>query len=279
VLTLSYLRLAQLNHTASGSVYIGIALRMAINIGLHCESSARHLSTFEQEQRCVSSLPRSRPVRSLRRSCHRRRVWWTLFCFEAGSSITFSHPSTLPTAGVDVLPLANVHDAYFTPAALSRPNSVDSATPYSSLLHQVYFAQYAINVVTYLTSQHSISAAEIQRLYSDLDVFQSSLSPYFFRDQPPWFDFARAKLCWRLDNLRMIILRQTFLKVALGQSNATQEEEHIFERCVACAAEVIRSVQRFTEARPRSAMEWWYSLCVVAPLLLSGAAMLTLISL
>merc|ERR1711939_769944 len=51
----------------------------------------------------------------------------------------------------------------------------------------------------------------------------------------------------------------------MGQSNATQEEEHIFERCVACAAEVIRSVQRFTEARPRSAMEWWYSLHFLFP--------------
>ncbi|GAA5845840.1 hypothetical protein JCM9279_002394 [Rhodotorula babjevae] len=237
----------KLNHTASGSVYIGIALRMAINIGLHCESSARNLSLFEQEQR--------------------RRVWWTLFCFESGSSITFSHPSTLPTAGVDVLPLANVHDAYFTPAALSRPHSVDTATPYSSLLHQVYFAQFAISVVQYLTTaqQHTITPADIQRLYRDLDVFQASLSPYFFRDSAPWFDFARAKLCWRLDNLRMIILRQTFLKVSLGQGDATQEEEQIFERCVACAGEVIRSVQRFTEARPRSAMEWWYCLHFLFP--------------
>jgi len=202
----------------------------------------------------------------MRPLARRRRVWWTLFCFESGSSITFSHPSTLPTAGVDVLPLANVHDAYFTPAALSRPHSVDTATPYSSLLHQVYFAQFAISVVQYLTTaqQHTITPADIQRLYRDLDVFQASLSPYFFRDSAPWFDFARAKLCWRLDNLRMIILRQTFLKVSLGQGDATQEEEQIFERCVACAGEVIRSVQRFTEARPRSAMEWWYCLCVSA---------------
>ncbi|BGP52268.1 hypothetical protein JCM10450v2_008239 [Rhodotorula kratochvilovae] len=236
----------QLNHTASGSVYIGIALRMAINIGLHCESGARNLSVFEQEQR--------------------RRVWWTLFCFEAGASMTFSHPSTLPTAGVDVLPLANVHDSYFTPAAVSRPAAnVDAATPYSSLLHQVYFAQFAISVVTYLTtSQHTITPADTQRIYRDLDLFQASLSPYVFREQPPWFDFARAKLCWRLDNLRMVILRQTFLKVSLGQSESP-EEEQIFERCIACAGEVIRSVQRFTESAPRSAMEWWYSLHFLFP--------------
>lgn len=213
----------------------------------------------------------------------RRRIWWVVYCFSAGSDLTFGHPSTLPTSGVDVLPLTNVHDVVrplapcydcphsspcvfsqsFTPAAHSRPPPVDAPTPYASIILQTFFHSFATQVINYLTTaQATLTSADVLRLNRDVDTLQSSLPPYFFREQPAWFDFSRAKLCWRLDNLRMVILRQTFLKVSLGQGPPSPEEEQIFERCVACAGEVIRSVQRFTESGPKSAMEWWYCLCV-----------------
>ncbi|GJN94729.1 hypothetical protein Rhopal_007820-T1 [Rhodotorula paludigena] len=236
----------KLNHVSSGSVYLGIGLRLAINMGLHCESSTRNATPFEQEQR--------------------RRIWWVVYCFSAGSDLTFGHPSTLPTSGVDVLPLTNVHDVSFTPAAHSRPPPVDAPTPYASIILQTFFHSFATQVINYLTTaQATLTSADVLRLNRDVDTLQSSLPPYFFREQPAWFDFSRAKLCWRLDNLRMVILRQTFLKVSLGQGPPTPEEEQIFERCVACAGEVIRSVQRFTDSGPKSAMEWWYCLHFLFP--------------
>jgi hypothetical protein len=68
---------------------------------------------------------------------------------------------------------------------------------------------------------------------------------------------------WRIENLRMIILRQVFINVssAPGSIAASNEEEEAWCKCLESALTVIKSVDTFT-ALPRSAMEWWYALCV-----------------
>ncbi|GAA6035472.1 hypothetical protein JCM8097_000271 [Rhodosporidiobolus ruineniae] len=238
----------KLNHPSSGSVFLGIALRMAINLGLHCEASGKTLSPFEQEQR--------------------RRVWWVFFCFDSGAQLTFGYPSTLPHGpGVDVLPIANISDSSFTPTAFSRPPSTDLPTVYSAILYQAYYAAFANRVTEHLTSRSSISVQDTFRMTSELQVLQSSLPQYFFSGTASlgWFDFPRHQMCWRLDALRLLILRQLFLKVSLSPSTATKEEGEAWDMCVACACAGIKSVSGFVEAGPRSAMEWWYSLHFLFP--------------
>ncbi|KAI5477308.1 hypothetical protein MNV49_006529 [Pseudohyphozyma bogoriensis] len=245
----------KVNHTSAGSVFLSIGLRMAINLGLHSEGAAQNESCFDQEQR--------------------RRVWWTLFVFESGAQITFGHPSVLPNAGVDVLPIVAVPDTSFTPAALFRPLSVDGPTAYSSLLYQTFFHQLANTFIPHFTlSQHSLTTAEVLRFYRDIDRFQASLPFYFLHPTAPFFNFTQHKLVWRLENLRMVVLRQTFLKVTLAQGPSTPDDESCFEQAVSCATRVIQSVQRFTESGPKSAMEWWYSLHFLLP-----AIFITLIAL
>lgn len=190
----------------------------------------------------------------------RRRVWFTLFVFDCGAALTFGHPSTMPTTGVEVLLPVNVSDMTFTPATPVRPSGVDAPTANSSLIYQTFFHQVANNIITELTAQPQLPAKDALRLCHDLDVLQQSLPNYFSLSEPQWFDFARHKLAWRLDNLRMVILRSTFLRVSLSQGAVSAEEEQCWEKCVACAAEVVRSVQIFTEHAPRSSMEWWYAL-------------------
>lgn len=46
----------KLNFPSPGAIYLGIALRMAINLGLHSEASGKNLSPFEQEMRFVHSF-------------------------------------------------------------------------------------------------------------------------------------------------------------------------------------------------------------------------------
>ncbi|GAA5988502.1 hypothetical protein JCM10908_003591 [Rhodotorula pacifica] len=235
----------KLSHVSQGTVFLGIALRMAINLGLHCEASSKNMSLFEQEQR--------------------RRVWYILFCFESGAGITFGHPSTLPTFGVDVWPVLNVPDTVFTPATTIRPAPSSGATAYSSTFYQACFHQLAGQVLNCLTVNPHLPLDDVLRLYHDVDSFQASLPPFFFSAQPAWFDFARHRLAWRLDNLRMVILRQTFLKVSLAPGPVSPEEEKCWGKCVDCAAEVIRSVQRFTSSGSRCMMELWYALHFVIP--------------
>lgn len=60
------------NKPNAGSTYLGIAVRMAIGLGLHRELPGWNIPPFEREVR--------------------RRVWWVLFIFDAGAAITFGRP-------------------------------------------------------------------------------------------------------------------------------------------------------------------------------------------
>ncbi|KAM0792104.1 hypothetical protein ACM66B_004808 [Microbotryomycetes sp. NB124-2] len=238
----------KLNHTAAGAVFLGIALRMSINFGLHTEASARGLSPFEQELR--------------------RRVWWTLFCFDCGAQLTFGHPSTMLTQGVDVATLVNVNDATFTPAAKTRPTGSTLPTSNSSIIYQTYFHQVANSIVHTLTTSapDTVTASMALHLCHDLDVLESTLPAYYCHREPKWFDFGRQMFFWRTLNLRMLVLRSTFLRVALaGSEPVSVDEERAWQKCLSCASQVIRSVQRFTDEQPRSCMEWWYCLHFVFP--------------
>lgn len=80
----------------SGYNYLGLAVRMAMGLGLHKEFQGWNISPLNMEIR--------------------RRVWWSLCVFDVGATITFSRPSVWPYEGVEVsLPL-NVDDRVRTVA-------------------------------------------------------------------------------------------------------------------------------------------------------------------
>lgn len=82
--------------------YLGLAVRMAMGLGLHKEFQGWNISPLNMEIR--------------------RRVWWSLCVFDCGATITFSRPLTWPFDGVEVSLPRNVHDRVsLTPATLSDP--------------------------------------------------------------------------------------------------------------------------------------------------------------
>jgi hypothetical protein len=78
------------NKPNSGYNYIGIAVRMAMGLGLHKEFQGWNISPLKMEIR--------------------RRVWWTLCVFELGATITFSRPMSWPNEGIEVAYPLNVND-------------------------------------------------------------------------------------------------------------------------------------------------------------------------
>lgn len=70
--------------------YLGLAVRMAMGLGLHKEFQGWNISPLNMEIR--------------------RRVWWSLCVFDCGATITFSRPLTWPFDGVEVALPRNVHD-------------------------------------------------------------------------------------------------------------------------------------------------------------------------
>ena len=68
------------NRPNTGWNYLGLAVRTAISIGLHKEFPNWKISLLQREIR--------------------RRVWWGVFIFDSGASITFGRPVLLPENGL-----------------------------------------------------------------------------------------------------------------------------------------------------------------------------------
>lgn len=68
------------NRPNSGWNYLGLAVRMALSLGLHKDFPNWNISPLQREMR--------------------RRVWWGVYIFDSGASITFGRPVLLPDRGI-----------------------------------------------------------------------------------------------------------------------------------------------------------------------------------
>jgi transcriptional regulatory protein GAL4 len=79
------------NRPNTGWNYLGLAVRMTLSLGLHKEFPNWEITHLQREMR--------------------RRVWWGLFVFDSGASITFGRPVLLPEQGImDASPVLNIHE-------------------------------------------------------------------------------------------------------------------------------------------------------------------------
>jgi hypothetical protein len=77
------------DRTNTGYNFIGLACRMAYGLGLHRELQTEE-STIDQEKR--------------------RRLFWTMYCFESGFNITTGRPPTLIDGFIDTRIPQNIDD-------------------------------------------------------------------------------------------------------------------------------------------------------------------------
>lgn len=78
----------------TGWNYLGLALRMAMSLGLHRELPSWNITLLQREIR--------------------RRVWWGIYIFDSGAAKTFGRPILLPKEGsMDAKRVLNIHDEVF----------------------------------------------------------------------------------------------------------------------------------------------------------------------
>jgi transcriptional regulatory protein GAL4 len=92
----------KLNKPNTGSNFLGLAVRMALSLGLHRELPDWDISLLNREMR--------------------RRVWWGLYMFDSGAATTFGRPILLPgKESMDVRPVLNIHDEVRSVGHVSTP--------------------------------------------------------------------------------------------------------------------------------------------------------------
>lgn len=87
---LSATYLQKRNKPNTGYNYSGIALRLAIGLGLHKDYQEGHISPLQVEIR--------------------RRVWWTLCVLDVGATVSYGRPLTWPRAGIEAALPKNMHE-------------------------------------------------------------------------------------------------------------------------------------------------------------------------
>jgi transcriptional regulatory protein GAL4 len=257
------------NRPNTGWNYLGLAIRMALSLGLHRELPHWGISILQREMR--------------------RRVWWGLFIFDSGASTTFGRAILLPQREmIDVKHVLNIHDQVIiilesteqgmaddkqllTPRTETVPAELLEPTIYSAMKAQVDFHLITNHISNRLLSSPPILVGEALLLKKDLERWADTLPSYFRLEQETptfhhWYLFARARLWWRCWNLEMILFRPILLRAAMRildhreDQRMEEEEEKARDICLNSAHMTIASIHEYVQAPILTRLVEWYSL-------------------
>ncbi|PYI00565.1 hypothetical protein BO78DRAFT_274288, partial [Aspergillus sclerotiicarbonarius CBS 121057] len=213
----NYLQKQDRPNTASN--LIGIAYRMALGLGLHREVPTKNELLFHER---------------------RRAVWWIVYCFDSGFSLTPGRP-VMGSEFIETRLPRNIDDSACTLSS-PLPPSTDHPTRYSAIIAQARLA--SINNTIHTTVISAAAAAfDIQTARSlahQLETWRLSLPPYFFTSHdniPAWFQGPRAIVLWKEQNLRMMLW--------WGSLRLASETEDVRNMCYYMAIESIQDITAF----------------------------------
>ncbi|OJK00737.1 hypothetical protein ASPACDRAFT_42227 [Aspergillus aculeatus ATCC 16872] len=240
------------NKPNTGWNFLGLAVRMAMSLGLHKEFPGWKISLLQREIR--------------------RRLWWGVYIFDSGAAKTFGRPILLPEDSVmDAKHVLNIHDEALTPATTTLPVEVTEPTLYSGLIAQARFHLLTNSVYQRLISGPSLTAEETLGLQKPMEEWYNGLPDYF--KQPPLpvsdtFALVRNRMMWRDWNLRILLYRPVLLRWASRrwtQQHTASEPEDPFEvdcrkLCLRNARLSISSITDFVNNHVCTRIGAWYML-------------------
>ncbi|KAJ0107914.1 hypothetical protein J7T55_007126 [Diaporthe amygdali] len=228
--------------------YLGLAVRMAMGLGLHKEFQGWNISPLNMEIR--------------------RRVWWSLCVFDCGATITFSRPLTWPFDGVEVSLPRNVHDRELTPNSLNYPPETEDITPYTAVRTQAAFHVATNFIYRRVIGKPLPSAEELVELDKErIEPWIKSIPPYFAESAkvPPKYTFAHVTISWRYRNFRIIMYRPFVIRKAFRARDGRNLDEtpaslHAYNTCLADAKYTIQSISNYWVNSEQGRMAAWYAL-------------------
>ncbi|RDW92074.1 hypothetical protein BP5796_01468 [Coleophoma crateriformis] len=237
----------------TGWNYLGLAVRMALSLGLHKEFPKWEITLLQREIR--------------------RRVWWGVYIFDSGASITFGRPILLPELGImDAHEVLNITEDALTPMTTALPVELNDPTQYSGMIAQSQFHISIKGLYNRLIAQPEPSAQELLELEKSIDQWEESIPAYFQINNPRVqadtnFLLSRFKLQWRTMNVRIVLFRPIILRWAAkpwksdpGSCFEPPEELECRRRCLGNARATINSISDYMTNNISSRLGTWYML-------------------
>jgi transcriptional regulatory protein GAL4 len=254
------------NKPNTGWNYLGLAVRMAMGLGLYKEFS-NWTSSKQQLQLEM-----------------RRRLWWGLYIFDGGAAITFGRPVNLPDAKMmNINEVSNIDDDDYVSMLGGKKElkTVEYPTIYSGLIWQAKFTIISTEIYNRLISSPTPSAQECLEMNNRIVKFINSLPPFFSEDRlvaeraskipgttkiPEWLAFTRYRLIWRYKNLQLILLRAFVWQRVIGVKHpdvfelaSSPEGKQCRRICLEAAHETILSVSNFINNHDVAVISSWYA--------------------
>lgn len=232
-----------------GYNYLGLAVRMAMGLGLHKRLANPDQSLFATEVR--------------------KRIWWCLYIFDCGQTITYGRPLGSPCAGIDTELPFNVADSNLT-STTTVAKEETCPTVYTAVRLQLQFHVVTNSIYERLISDPFPSADEL--LEWDTQYIQKwrAQLPEFYGESAevaPPFMLAHAVLHWRYRNFRILMYRTFALRqIPPSLPPHILPEHHAKNICLLECNATIHSITSFWNKKPRpNRMDTWYSLYFLIP--------------
>ncbi|KAF4461442.1 Regulatory GAL4 [Fusarium albosuccineum] len=236
------------NKPNTGFNYGGLAIRLAIGLGLHKDLEGNSLSPLQSETR--------------------RRIWWCLCVLDVGATITYGRPLNWPQAGVETAFPQNIHEKDLTQDSTDCPPEVDGITMYTYIRVQSAYHLSTMTVYNRLITSPFPSATELITL-DDLCIgsWLAQVPYYYLAVPPPDSEHALGMGIseWRYRNLRIVMYRPFLVRWARSstqnyQQNLTSSENLAVFRCLDAAKESITHIQGYWTSRSHSRLAAFYIL-------------------
>jgi transcriptional regulatory protein GAL4 len=231
----------------SGYNYLGIALHMAMGLGLHKEFQGWRIAPLQMEIR--------------------RRVWWALYNFYVGAAITFGRPLAMPSSGIEcALPL-NVDDRDLTHLSVNLPPPRTTLTTHSAIAGQARFHLMTNEIYAKVISLPFPTPQELLQMDDERISAWHSIWAVEASEVEPRYVLSRSIQAWRYMNLRIITFRPFVIRKvfqARMRHEDAQQLDHATEtavsRCLAEAKASIMSIDNYWNTGHRNCMASWYAL-------------------
>jgi transcriptional regulatory protein GAL4 len=230
----------------SGYNYLGLALHMAMGLGMHKEFQNWRIAPLQMEIR--------------------RRVWWALYNFYIGAAITFGRPLAWPANGIEVALPLNVDDRDLTHLSVNLPPPRPNLTTHSAIADQARFHLMTSEIYARVISLPFPSAQELLQMDDERISAWCAIWSVEEDKVEARFRLSRSVMDWRYRNLRIIMFRPFVIRKAL-QARARQRTPQVesandvaIDRCLAEAKASITSINTFWSSGRRTCMASWYAL-------------------
>ena len=230
----------------SGYNYLGLALHMAMGLGMHKEFQNWRIAPLQMEIR--------------------RRVWWALYNFYVGAAITFGRPLAWPANGIEVALPLNVDDRDLTHLSVNLPPPRPNLTTHSAIADQARFHLMTSEIYARVISLPFPSAQELLQMDDERISAWYAIWSVEEDKVEARFRLSRSVMDWRYRNLRIIMFRPFVIRKAL-QARVRQRTPQVesandvaIDRCLAEAKASITSINTFWSSGRRTCMASWYAL-------------------